>query len=152
MIPHSDDMAEVINRLVTKGPNDVVAISNDGIPGTPVPMDLFEELTDLKKDRVLGLVHGVDYRLERGPTGQVEVFFLPAVQAQDNVNHPSHYTHYRGLEVIDLTEQMNFNRGNAVKYVCRAGHKVGGHEIEDLKKAVWYLQREIKRLEELGGR
>lgn len=66
----------------------------------------------------------------------------------DPVNHPSHYTAYRGLEVIQLTEQMNFNRGNAVKYICRAGLKSKETEIEDLEKAVWYLQREIVRMKE----
>ena len=65
----------------------------------------------------------------------------------DPVNHPSHYTAYKGLEVIDFTEQMNFNRGNAVKYICRAGLKTeGAYEIQDLLKAIWYLQREIMRI------
>jgi Protein of unknwon function (DUF3310) len=57
------------------------------------------------------------------------------------------YTQYKGLEIIDLTEQMNFNKGNAVKYICRAGFKNIDTEIEDLKKAKWYLDREISRLE-----
>lgn len=63
------------------------------------------------------------------------------------VNHPSHYNQYVGLEVIDLVEQMNFNRGNAVKYICRAGFKEPGTEVQDLEKAIWYLQREVQRLE-----
>jgi hypothetical protein len=69
------------------------------------------------------------------------------------VDHPYHYTRFKGLEVIDLTEQLNFNRGNAVKYICRAGSKGGAtSEIVDLHKAVWYLEREIKRLEkEVAG-
>ena len=62
----------------------------------------------------------------------------------DSVNHPSHYTQYKGLEVIDLTEQMNFNRGNAIKYIARAEFK--GNELEDLKKAAWYINREIERI------
>ena len=66
---------------------------------------------------------------------------------EDIVNHPSHYTTYKGLEVIDLTEQMNFNRGNAVKYICRAGLKDPDKEIEDLQKALWYIKRELGRLE-----
>jgi Protein of unknwon function (DUF3310) len=67
---------------------------------------------------------------------------------QDNVNHPSHYTQYRGFEVIVLTEQMNFNRGNAVKYIARAGFKGDDKtEIEDLQKAAWYIMREINRVE-----
>jgi Protein of unknwon function (DUF3310) len=67
----------------------------------------------------------------------------------DPVNHPAHYTAYEGLEVIDLTEQLNFNRGNAVKYICRAGLKDKATEIQDLEKAAWYIDREIKRI---GGR
>jgi len=65
----------------------------------------------------------------------------------DSVDHPAHYTAYSGLEVIQLVEQMNFNRGNAVKYIARAGLKSKETEIEDLKKAVWYVNREIRRLE-----
>ncbi|MGI5196956.1 DUF3310 domain-containing protein [Streptomyces sp. CA-288835] len=66
----------------------------------------------------------------------------------DSVNHPSHYTWLpNGLEVIDLTEHLNFNRGNAVKYLARAGHKNPATELEDLKKARWYVDREIQRIE-----
>ena len=65
----------------------------------------------------------------------------------DEVNHPAHYTAYVGVEVIQLTEQMNFNRGNAVKYIARAGLKSYDTEIQDLKKALWYIQREINRME-----
>ena len=64
----------------------------------------------------------------------------------DLVNSPAHYTAYKGLEVIDLTEQMNFNRGNAVKYIARAGLKDPATEVEDLRKARWYIEREIARL------
>lgn len=67
----------------------------------------------------------------------------------DNIYHPSHYTSYKGIEVIQLTEQMNFNRGNAVKYIARAGLKRPETEIEDLCKARWYIDREIVRL---GGK
>ena len=66
---------------------------------------------------------------------------------EDNVNHPSHYTAYKGVKVIQLTEQMNFNRGNAVKYICRAGLKNKDKEVEDLQKAIWYLNREIERIQ-----
>ena len=70
----------------------------------------------------------------------------PNPPAHDPVDHPSHYTAYKGLEIIDLTEQMNFNRGNAIKYIARAGLKNPDHEIEDLEKAAWYINREIARL------
>lgn len=60
------------------------------------------------------------------------------------VNHPSHYTaHPSGIEVIQITEHMNFCLGNAVKYILRCDHK--GKPVEDLQKAIWYLQREITR-------
>lgn len=66
------------------------------------------------------------------------------------VNHPPHYTeHPSGVECIDIVEHMPFNVGNAVKYLWRAGHK--GDRVEDLKKARWYVDREIKRLERDEG-
>jgi hypothetical protein len=66
----------------------------------------------------------------------------------DAVNHPSHYTDGK-IEVIDFIEDKNlsFHRGNAVKYIARAGKKDPAKEIEDLRKAIWYLTREIQRLE-----
>ena len=66
----------------------------------------------------------------------------------DNVNHPSHYTDGK-IEVIDFIEdkRLNYHRGNAVKYICRAGKKDPAKEVEDLQKAVWYINREIQRLE-----
>ena len=67
-------------------------------------------------------------------------------ESQDNVNHPKHYTsHPSGVECIEITEHMNFCLGNATKYVWRASLK--GNQIEDLKKARWYIDREIERLE-----
>lgn len=70
------------------------------------------------------------------------------VKTGDPVNHPSHYTAYP-VEVITLTECMNFNRGNAVKYVARAGLKDKKTEVQDLEKAIWYLKREVARLGKL---
>lgn len=67
----------------------------------------------------------------------------------DMVNHPKHYTsHASGVEVIEITEHMNFCLGNAIKYILRAEHK--DNQIQDLKKAVWYINREINRLENNG--
>lgn len=68
----------------------------------------------------------------------------------DAVNHPTHYTsHPSGVEVIEITEHMNFCLGNAIKYIMRAEHK--GRQIEDLKKAAWYINREIDRLERINN-
>lgn len=64
----------------------------------------------------------------------------------DQVNHPPHYQ-LPGMEVIEITKHLNFCRGNAVKYTVRAGKKDPAKEIEDLKKAIWYLDCEIKRLQ-----
>ncbi len=61
-----------------------------------------------------------------------------------SVDHPPHYTsHPSGIECIQITEHMGFNLGNAVKYIWRADLK--GDAIEDLRKALWYVQREIGR-------
>lgn len=65
----------------------------------------------------------------------------------ENINHPAHYTsHPSGVECITITEWYNFNVGNAVKYLWRAGVK-SSNPLEDLKKAQWYINREISRLE-----
>lgn len=66
----------------------------------------------------------------------------------DNVNNPVHYQFSNGAQVIDITENLTFNRGNVVKYVARAGRKSGSKELEDLQKARFYLDREIERLDE----
>lgn len=64
----------------------------------------------------------------------------------DMVNHPPHYTsHPSGVECIQITEHMNFNVGNAVKYLWRAGLK--SDALEDLRKARFYVDREIARIE-----
>ena len=63
----------------------------------------------------------------------------------DPVNHPAHYTgHPSGVECITVTEHLSFCVGNAIKYLWRADLKQD-NAVEDLEKAVWYIQREIKR-------
>lgn len=71
----------------------------------------------------------------------------------DQVNHPKHYiSDPSGIECIDITRHRNFNIGNAIKYLWRAGlkedkdRKLIDKQIEDLNKAVWYLVDEIHRL------
>jgi hypothetical protein len=62
----------------------------------------------------------------------------------DNVNSPKHYTsHPSGIECIQVTEHMGFNLGNAVKYIWRADLK--NDAVEDLRKARWYIDREIQK-------
>ena len=70
----------------------------------------------------------------------------------DNVNHPAHYNNSkakcdcgRSIECIDVTRHLSFNIGNAIKYLWRCEHK--GSTLEDLKKARWYIEDQIKQLE-----
>lgn len=89
-------------------------------------------------------------------------FKLVVYEEGDDVNHPSHYSYLKekcGIEVIDITRHLDFDLGNAVKYILRAGRKPIKSEnksdfhagaIKDLKKAVWYLNDKIKMLEGNG--
>lgn len=88
---------------------------------------------------------------ERGKTVHAEKQIKAVLRVTDNyvnIDHPKHYTQKAGVECIQVTEQFNFNRGNAIKYIWRAGDKDPSREIEDLKKGRWYLDREIKRMED----
>lgn len=76
-----------------------------------------------------------------------------SVMARDNVNHPKHYTSDpSGVECIEITRHRNFNIGNAIKYLWRAGLKedpskdILQKQVEDLRKAVFYINDEITRL------
>ena len=70
----------------------------------------------------------------------------PRYVGPDPINHPPHYTqHPSGVECITITEHYNFNVGNAIKYLWRAGLKDGADAADDLRKAAWYVQREIER-------
>jgi len=66
-----------------------------------------------------------------------------AAPQPDPVNRPAHYLkHPSGVECIQITEHMTFTLGNAMKYIWRADYKNG---VEDLQKAIWYLQREVEK-------
>lgn len=72
--------------------------------------------------------------------------------ATENVNHPKHYNDIPGIECIDVVRHFDFNLGNAIKYIWRAGLKkdkgrsLKDKKIEDLEKAIWYLKDEIDQL------
>lgn len=69
----------------------------------------------------------------------------PAEDANPEVDHPVHYnTHPSGVECIEIVRHMGFNLGNVVKYLWRDGIKHSQVELQDLEKALWYLQDEIK--------
>ena len=69
----------------------------------------------------------------------------PQKAESDMVNHPKHYN-VGGIETIDFIEakKLDYNLGNAVKYISRADHK--GDRVQDLKKALWYVERAIMSL------
>lgn len=99
-------------------------------------------------DKTYGLYYGV-------PCEEIESHAKPIKEQKnapngstDAVNHPSYYQ--GKIEVIDFIEDkgLGFNLGNCVKYISRAGKKSPEKLVEDLKKARWYLDREISRIEE----
>ena len=85
--------------------------------------------------------------------GEEECYALKKAKTRANkketVNHPSHYN--QGIEAIEIIESwdLNFSLGNAIKYILRAPHK--SNTLEDLKKAEWYIKREIERIEKLAN-
>lgn len=92
--------------------------------------------------------NGVEFKgeAETIPWSEWE-YWRPAPIVTEAVDHPKHYNaHPSGIECIDVVRHMNFNLGNVVKYVWRAGEKDPAKHLEDLKKARWYLDNEIERL------
>lgn len=90
--------------------------------------------------------------LERHRQGKPPLSLPSEVSANvnDPVNQPKHYTgHPSGVECIQITEHMGFNLGNAMKYIWRCDLKLDA--VEDLKKAAWYINREIAKREKAGA-
>jgi hypothetical protein len=76
---------------------------------------------------------------------------MNGIDMVDMIDHPPHYcNHPSGVECIDIVEHMNFCCGCAIKYIWRADEK--GDDIQDLKKARWLIDREIKRRENTNQR
>ena len=103
-------------------------------------VDEFFSTFGLKTNDTAGFQRVVNESLER---------LLDSYENNESViEHPSHYRSDSGFEAIDVIEAWNlgFNLGNTLKYISRAGLKDKNHEIEDLEKAQWYLNREIERI------
>lgn len=103
-----------------------------------------------KQELIAVAIHPTTYN-----TTTMEAFKVLLSKPESAIDHPKHYTSSpakcecgKTIECIQVTEHMNFNLGNAFKYLWRQGLK--GDSIEDLKKAVWYIQREIARREHGG--
>jgi hypothetical protein len=133
-------------------------------PGDPMPCDGEAEVVLLQDNCQLGMhanvkakewcwnekyITGWRYKYPERyapPTPIAEPTVKP--QPEDPVNLPTHYrSHPSGVECIEVTEHMNFCLGNAVKYLWRAGLKSSDTHLQDLRKARWYLDREITRIE-----
>lgn len=139
-------------------PFDVATFTNETASLLP-PIDLGGQETPYAKSRRQDLRRNL--KDHRTPIGDSEEMAKaePEAAGQENageagtskvdyVNHPPHYTkHPSGIECIEITRWMNFNLGNAMKYIWRCNDK--GSTIEDLKKAQWYIADEIAKLEKL---
>ena len=83
-----------------------------------------------------------------GNKGTFEEYCETHPLSNDPVNHPTHYTsHPSGIECIEITRHYNFAIGSAIKYLWRQGLKDSNPAVQDLKKAIWYIEDEIKRIE-----
>ena len=105
--------------------------------------EAWEQVSNTAQDAL----HDFDY--ERSPENDQDAVPIKKIKAivPSTVNHPTHYTSDpSGIECIEITRHRNFNVGNAMKYLWRNGLKDSDAQIEDLQKAIWYIQDEIKRL------
>ncbi len=135
------------DRVVIAAPTTPYALNFQGQAGTIsniVPNEPYPYEVTLDSGKVLGFA---DYELEseNGPSAFQGVSSNLIIV--DEINNPPHYTWLpNGIEVIDITEHLMNNLGNVVKYVLRANHK---HDdpLTDLRKAAFYIEREIARLE-----
>jgi len=111
------------------------------VVNNPEFYEMYNKLAEKRK----GIDKVIDDLMENAPCVPSFKSILNKYQT-DMVNNPPHYTqHPSGIECIQVTEHMSFNVGNAVKYLWRCDHK--GNALEDLKKARFYVQREIERRE-----
>lgn len=121
-----------------------------------IPSGIVRKVVSVNKDNNIIFEEGTTHTYSCCEPECFKKYWKPYEVPNDKVNHPSHYTWLKdlcGIEVIDITRYMDFNLGNSIKYILRSGHKKEeGYTdkqktIEDLKKAVWYLNDEIKMLE-----
>ena len=134
-----------------------VVKQQDGLEDYQTPIGSVGEVLKVGISDTVGLAYSVKSSSFRGgydidrdtwwfEEGNLE---LLSNEDQDVVNHPKHYTSDpSGVECIQVTRHRNFNIGNALKYLWRAGLKDSNPQTQDLRKAIWYIEDEIKRLEQ----
>lgn len=122
--------------------------------GTVYVVEMKIEDRYILKDKTLGLYFGVSREEVENSAepieNQKEETNMQKTNVSNAVEHPSYYQ--GKIEVIDFIEDkgLGFNLGNSIKYIARAGKKNPEKLLEDLKKARWYLDREIKNVEKKG--
>lgn len=135
------DIITVREEKSTEQNTKIISVTNN-TTGTEIPIDIF---------------YNICTHLKPLDTDAGDIDDTEEVKDASKVNHPSHYTWLKdlcGIEVIDITRHLDFDLGNAIKYILRCGHKSeNGYTnkektIEDLRKAVWYLNDKIKMLNE----
>jgi hypothetical protein len=121
-----------------------------------VPVDLFEVLEpgSLLVARVEQSKSRNHDDMVDATLGLVALHFASSSEERRSTNtqvtHPKHYNQVPGIECIDVVRWFNFNRGNAMKYLWRAGEKEPAKEIQDLEKAMFYIRDEIERLQKVN--
>jgi hypothetical protein len=127
-------------RLTPRGRDDY----RDALTQVLTDEVILEQLPKDQHGRLTHLLGILETAIEHDAGGQV----TPARPVDDPVNHPSHYTGFaNGAEVIDIIEGLAYSRGAAIKYLARAGRKEIADELEDLRKAEWYVKHEIERVQ-----
>ena len=137
-----------VMQYIKKNPN---AKAKEVSKATGVPVSTVYQAVYLQKKKAKDVP--ATKVVKRGRPRQIPSTLAPnavasmALYADDVVNHPSHYK-VGGIETIDFIEakSLNYNLGNVVKYITRAGVKDKAKHIEDLEKGAWYLAREISSL------
>lgn len=118
-----------------------------------VNYELYEKLD---KERNMEVILKDGYRVDVDEDGTIKnITNKEKTQSYEYVNHPSHYggedNPYECIKVIEAWGlDKNFDLGTAVRYICRAGEKPDNPTLQDLKKARWYLDREIQKMEKRG--
>ena len=93
-------------------------------------------------------MHNQEWLQQQGQEDAIKEDVMERLEEQDMIDHPAHYN-FGSIEPIDVVEdwELDYHLGTVIKYIARCGLKEGSSELEDLKKAQWYLSRKIQNLQ-----
>jgi hypothetical protein len=136
------EIADALNLTQQYVHQVVYKMRKEAAPKTAMPTAV-DTVTHITPERIAELV--LQHTKPKKRMQSAEPKDIVATHHTDMVNHPPHYK-AGGIETIDFIEakELGYNLGNVVKYITRADHK--GNKLEDLKKAQWYLNRAIQKL------